>query len=90
MNILVLIRKLDQSPLEREVRSGDYHGDIISFYNESDIHYNLMIDNIEYNKVVQACIILKDHTFYLYIQHGEIPNLVKIDIDSIVEMSCFS
>jgi len=49
MNILVLIKKLDQTPLEREVRNGNAHGDILTFYNETDNEYNLMIDNNEYH-----------------------------------------
>lgn len=88
MNILVLIKKLDQTPLEREVRNGNAHGDIITFYNETDYEYNLMIDNIEYSNVLQVCIILKEHSFYIYIQHGENPNLIKLNIDNIEEIAC--
>ena len=90
MNILVLIKKLDQTPLEREVRNGNAHGDILTFYNETDNEYNLMIDNIEYRNVLQVCIILKEHSFYIYIQHGENPNLIKLNIDNIEEIICIS
>ena len=90
MNILVLIKKLDQTPLEREVRNGNAHGDILTFYNETDNEYNLMIDNIEYSNVLQVCIILKEHSFYIYIQHGENPNLIKLNIDNIEEIICIS
>ena len=90
MNILVLIKKLDQTPLEREVRNGNAHGDIITFYNETDYEYNLMIDNIEYRNVLQVCIILKEHSFYIYIQHGENPNLIKLNIEDIEEITCIS
>ena len=89
MNILVLIRELDQTPLEREVRSGYVYGDIITFYNESDNEYNLMIDSIEYSNVLQVCLILKDHSYYLYIQQVANPKLIKLNIDSIEEISCF-
>ena len=89
MNILVLIKKLDQTPLEREVRNGNAHGDILTFYNETDNDYNLMIDNIEYPNVLQVCIIFKEHSFYIYIQQGANPNLIKLNIDSIEEISCF-
>ena len=89
MNILVLIRELDQTPLEREVRNGNAHGDIITFYNETDYEYNLMIDSIEYLNVLQVCLIFKEQTFYLYIQQGLNPNLIKLNIDSIEEISCF-
>lgn len=89
MNILVLIRELDQTPLEREVRNGYVYGDVISFYNETENEYNLMIDNIEYSNVMQVCLILKEQSFYLYIQQGANPNLIKLNIDSIDEISCF-
>lgn len=89
MNILVLIKELDQTPFEREVRNGNAHGDIISFYNETDFEYNLMIDNIEYSNVLQVCLILVEHSFYLYIQQGSNPSLIKLNIDSIEEISCF-
>ena len=88
MNILVLIRELDQTTLEREVRNGNAYGDIISFYNETDYEYNLMIDNIEYSNVLQVCLILKDHSYYIYIQQFENPNLIKLNIDSIEKISC--
>ena len=87
MNILVLIRELDQTPLEREVRNGDAHGDILTFYNETDNEYNLMIDSIEYSNVMQVCLIFKEHSFYLYIQRGANPNLIKLNIDNIEEIS---
>lgn len=90
MNILVLIKKLDQTPLEREVRNGNAHGDILTFYNETDNEYNLMIDNNEYSNVLQVCIILKEHSFYIYIQHGENPNLIKLNIEDIEEITCIS
>ena len=90
MNILVLIRELDQTPLEREVRNADDYGDILTFYNETDLEYNLMIDSIEYLNVMQVCLILNDSSFYLYIQQGANPNLVRLNIDSIEEISCFS
>lgn len=90
MNILVLIKKLDQTPLEREVRNGNAHGDILTFYNETDNEYNLMIDNNEYSNVLQVCIIFKEHSFYIYIQHGENPNLIKLNIEDIEEITCIS
>ena len=90
MNILVLIRELDKTPLEREVRSGDAYGEIITFYNEDDIDYNILIDSVEYNNVVQICLILKEQSYYLYIQHGENPNFIKLDVDNITEIDCFS
>ena len=89
MNILVLIKELDQTPLEREIRNGDAHGDIITFYNETDFEYNLMIDSSEYSNVLQACLILKDHSYYIYIHQFGNPNLIKLNIDSIEEISCF-
>lgn len=89
MNILVLIRELDKTPLEREVRNGNAHGEIITFYNSTDNDYCLVIDSVEYNKVVQVCLILKEHSYYLYIQHGENPNLIKLNVDSIEEIYCF-
>ena len=90
MNILVLIKKLDQTPLEREVRNENAHGDILTFYNETDNEYNLMIDNNEYSNVLQVCIIFKEHSFYIYIQHGENPNLIKLNIEDIEEITCIS
>lgn len=89
MNILVLIKELDQTPLEREIRNGGAHGDIITFYNETDFEYNLMIDSIEYSNVLQVCLILKDHSYYIYIQQVGNLNLIKLNIDSIEEISCF-
>ena len=89
MNIFVLIKELDATPLEREVRNGYAYGDIITYYNETDKEYNLMIDSIEYSKVMQVCLIFKEHSFYLYIQHGANPNIIKLNIDSIEEISCF-
>lgn len=89
MNILVLIRSLDKTPLQRQVRNGFAHGEIITFYNETGEEYALFIDSIEYDKVVQACVILKEHSHYLYIQHGENPNLVKLDVDSIGKINYF-
>lgn len=89
MNILVLIKKLDETPLEREVRNGDAYGDILTFYNETDFEINLMIDNIEYLNVLQVCLILKDRSYYIYIQQGANPNLIRLNIDSIEEISCF-
>ena len=83
MNVLVLIRELDKTPLEREVRTGRAHGEIITFYNESDNSYSLVIDSVEYNNIVQVCIIFKDNEYYAYIQHGENPNFVKLDIGNI-------
>ncbi len=88
MNSLVLIKKLDETPLEREVRNGDAYGDILTFYNESDFEINLMIDSIEYRNVLQVCLILKEQSFYLYIQQGANPNLIKLNI-SIEKISCF-
>ncbi len=89
MNILVLIKELDQTPLEREVRNADDYGDIITFYNETENDYNLIIDGVEYNRVVQVCLILKEGSYYLYIQHGENPNLIKLDVDSLMKINCF-
>ena len=89
MNILVLIRELDQTPLEREVRNGVAHGDILTFYNETDNEYNLMIDGIEYSNVLQVCLIFKEHSFYIYIQQGGNPNLIKLNIDNIEEINYF-
>ena len=83
MNVLVLIKRLDATPLEREVRTGGAHGEIITFYNESNEEYCLVIDSVEYNNVVQVCIIYKDNNYYAYIQHGESPNVVKINITNI-------
>lgn len=83
MNVLVLIKKLDATPLEREVRTGGSHGEIITFYNESDNSYCLVIDSVEYSNVVQVCIIFKDNDYYAYIQHGESPNVVKLNIANI-------
>ena len=83
MNVLVLIRELDKTPLAREVRSGYAHGEIITFYNESDNGYCLVIDSVEYNDVVQVCIIFKDNEYYAYVQYGEIPNVVKLHIADI-------
>ena len=88
MNILVLIRELDKTPLQRQVRNGLAHGEVITFYNETGDEYTLVIDSVEYEKVVQACVILKEHSQHLYIQHGENPNLVKLDVDSIGEINC--
>lgn len=83
MNILVLIRELDKTPLQRQVRNGLAHGEVITFYNESDNSYCLVIDSVEYANVVQVCIIFKDNDYYAYIQQGEIPNLVKLNIENI-------
>ncbi|MBQ3407990.1 MAG: hypothetical protein IJH12_02145 [Clostridia bacterium] len=88
MNILVLIKELDSTPLDREIRNGGGHGDIISFYNETGNDYDLIIEGVEYSRVVQACVIFKDRSYYLYIQHGENPNLIKLDVDSIEEINC--
>ena len=90
MNVLVLIKKLDATPLEREVRTGGNHGEIITFYNESDEECCLVIDSVEYSNVVQVCIIFKDNEYYAYIQHGENPNFVRLDVDSIMEIDCFN
>ena len=83
MNVLVLIKRLDATPLEREVRTGGTHGEIITFYNESDNSYSLVIDSVEYANVVQVCVIYKDNNYYAYVQHGESPNVVKLNIDEI-------
>ena len=83
MNVLVLIKKLDETPLEREVRAGGTHGEIITFYNESDNSYCLLIDSVEYSNVVQVCIIFKDNNYYAYIQHGGNPNFVRLNIGDI-------
>ena len=90
MNILVLINKLDRSPFEREIRNGYTHGDVITFYNESNNEYNLKIDNIEYCNVIQVCIILKEDSYYIYVQYGENSNFVKIKIDDIEEIDYFT
>ena len=50
MNILVLIKKLDQTPLEREVRNGNAHGDIITFYND---HYSARICDLAPNLMLE-------------------------------------
>ena len=89
MNILVLIRELDKTPLQRQVRNGLAHGEVITFYNETENEYTLVIDSVEYEKVVQACVILKENSQHLYIQHGENPNLVKLNIDCIEEIKFF-
>lgn len=83
MNVLVLIKKLDQTLLERELRSGGAHGEVITFYNESDDSYCLVINSVEYSDVVQVCIIYKDKNYYAYVQHGESPNVVKLNIAEI-------
>ena len=89
MNILVLIRELDKTSLQRQVRNGLAHGEVITFYNETENEYTLVIDSVEYEKVVQACVILKENSQHLYIQHGENPNLVKLNIDCIEEIKFF-
>ena len=89
MNVLFFIELLDGSPLVREIRNGGVYGDILTFYNESDFEVNLMVDNINYFNVLQVCLILKDHSYYIYIQQYGNTNLVKLDIDSIEEISCF-
>lgn len=87
MNVLVLIKRLDATPLEREIRNGNTHGEVISFYNETNNEYNLIINNVEYPRIVQACIIYKDYNYFLYIQQGENPNLTKLNIDCIEEIN---
>lgn len=87
MNVLVLIRELDQTVLEREIRNGDVHGDIITFYNETGSNYDLLIDEDEYPNVVQVCIIVKDFNYYAYIQHGKNTDFTKINVDEIGEIS---
>lgn len=87
MNVLVLIKRLDATPLEREVRTGGTHGEIITFYNESNEEYCLVIDSVEYNNVVQVCIIYKDNNYHAYIQHGESPNVVKLNVSEIENIS---
>ena len=87
MNILVLIRELDNTSLEREVRNGDAHGEIITYYNETDDDVGLVIDSVEYLDIIQVCLILKDSNYYIYIQHGESPSFVKLNIDSITEIT---
>ena len=89
MNVLVLIKKLDETPLEREVRAGGTHGEIITFYNETDNNYCLVMDTVEYNDVVQVCIIFKDNNYHAYIQHGESPNVVKLNIANIENIDIF-
>ncbi len=83
MNVLVLIKRLDATPLEREVRTGGTHGEIITFYNESDNEYCLVLDSVEYSNVVQVCIIFKGNEYYAYVQHGNNPNVVKFNISDI-------
>ena len=83
MNVLVLIKRLDLTPLEREIRTGGTHGEIITFYNENDNSYSLVIDSVEYSDVVQVCIIYKDKNYYAYVQHGESPNVAKLNIANI-------
>ena len=83
MNVLVLIKRLDLTPLEREVRTGGTHGEIITFYNESDNSYSLVIDSVEYANVVQVCVIFKDNEYYAYIPHGKNLNFIKINIGDI-------
>lgn len=83
MNILVLIKRLDETPLEREVRTGGAHGEIITFYNESDNSYSLVIDSVEYSNVVQVCIIFKDNDYYAYIQHGKNLNFLRLNVAEI-------
>ena len=39
MNILVLIRELDKTPLEREIRNAYEHGEVISFCNLIGLKY---------------------------------------------------
>lgn len=87
MNILVLIKELDQTPLKREIRNGDAHGDIISFYNETGEDYCLIIDNVEYSNIVQVCLILKEYHYYIFIQQSANLNLIKLNIDNIEEIS---
>ena len=89
MNILELIRKLDKTPLDREVRGGKSYNDLITFYNETNESYDLIVDGVEYNNVLQACIILKEEIFYLYVQHGENPNFAKLNITEINEIDLF-
>ena len=83
MNVLVLIKRLDVTPLEREVRTGGAHGEIITFYNESDNSYSLVIDSVEYSNVVQVCIIFKDNDYYAYIQHGKNLNFLRLNVAEI-------
>jgi len=83
MNVLVLIKKFDATPLQREVRSGGAHGEVISFYNGSNNNVSFIIDDVEYSNIVQACIIFKDWQYYTYIQQGESPNLVKLNVAEI-------
>ena len=86
MNILVLIKRLDETPLEREVRSGGAHGEIITFYNETDNSYSLVVDSVEYENIVQVCLILKDNEYYAYIHHGESLNFVKLNVAEIEDV----
>jgi len=90
MNVLVLIKKLDSTPLQREVRSGGAHGEVITFYNENDNDMSLIIDEVEYSNIVQVCIIFKDWKYYIYIQQGENPIFIKLGVDGIGEISCLS
>ena len=89
MNVLVLIRELDATPLQREVRNAYAEGEVIIFCNETDNQYNLVIDNVEYVDVQQVCFIYKDYSYYLYIQQAGKPNLVKLEVDDIGEIDCF-
>ena len=78
--VLVSIKRLDAAPLELEVRTGGTHGEIITFYNESDNSYSLVIDSVEYSDVFHVWIIFKGNEYYDYIQYGESPNVVKLNI----------
>ena len=89
MNVLVLIKLLDATPLQREVRNAYAEGEVISFCNETDNQYNLVVDNVEYINVQQVCFIYKDYSYYLYIQQAGKPNLVKLEIDNIEEINFF-
>ena len=50
---------------------------------------NLKIDDIEYYNVIQVCIILKEDSYYIYVQYGENSNF-KIKIDDIEEIDYFT
>ena len=55
MNVLVLIKRLDAAPLEREVRTDGAHGEIITFY----------IDLMEWVHIKKESI-LKSFCFFYY------------------------
>ena len=82
MNLKTLLTTLESTILTRRVTNTP-QGEVISYYNNTNTPHTITINNNTYNNLIQLCLLSKNDSTYLYINHTLRRNLKKFNISNI-------